>query len=131
MLKTRLSFNSNRYRRGEAHAPILWFRFSIIKRHSLSSTIENTTIFQKYCCNANSKLFDTLSLTELLHNLHFNMQITLEKKSILGIKCLKWNSAGNYMFKVKNRNSKTRSEVCPQLTLEITHWKISSVWVNC
>ena len=54
------------------------------------------------------------------------MQITLEK-NILGIKFEVKNSAGNYMFKVKNRNSKTRSEVCPQLTLEITHWKISSV----
>ena len=43
------------------------------------------------------------------------------------------SSAGNYMFKVNNRNTRTRCEICSKLTiktLERRHWRRSGVFIN-
>ena len=40
--------------------------------------------------------------------------------------------AGNYMSKVSNRNSRTRSEICSKLTIKIPqrrHWRRSSIFI--
>ena len=40
--------------------------------------------------------------------------------------------AGNYMFKVDNRNTRTRCEICPKLTIktpERRHWRCSGVFI--
>ena len=38
-----------------------------------------------------------------------------------------YNPAGNYMFKVNNRNTRTRSEICPKLTIKTHSTPCSSV----
>ena len=40
--------------------------------------------------------------------------------------------AGNYMFKVNNRNTRRRCEICPKLTIktpEQRHWHRSGVFI--
>ena len=40
--------------------------------------------------------------------------------------------AGNYMFKVNNRNTRTRCEICSKLTIKIPerhHWRRSSIFI--
>ena len=40
--------------------------------------------------------------------------------------------AGNYMFKVNNRNTRTRSEVCSKLTIKIPErrqWRRSGIFI--
>ena len=40
--------------------------------------------------------------------------------------------AGNYMFKVNNRNNRTRCEICSKLTIktpERRHWRRSDVFI--
>ena len=40
--------------------------------------------------------------------------------------------AGNYMFKVNNRNAKTRCEICSKLTIKITErrqWRHSGIFI--
>ena len=40
--------------------------------------------------------------------------------------------AGNYMFKVNNRNTRTRCEICSKLTIKISerrHWRRSGIFV--
>ena len=40
--------------------------------------------------------------------------------------------AGNYMFKVNNRNTRTRCEICSKLTIKIPercHWRRSGVFI--
>ena len=40
--------------------------------------------------------------------------------------------AGNYVFKVNNRNTRTRSEICSKLTIntpEWRHWRRSGVFI--
>ena len=32
------------------------------------------------------------------------------------------NLAGNYMFKVNNRNTRTRCEICSKLTMKTSEW---------
>ena len=42
------------------------------------------------------------------------------------------NSAGNYMFKVNSRNTRTRCEICSKLTIktpERRHWRLSGVFI--
>ena len=42
------------------------------------------------------------------------------------------NPAGNYMFKVSHRNTRTRCEICPKLTIETPerrHWRRSGVLI--
>ena len=47
-------------------------------------------------------------------------------------KRLNMNPAGNYMFKVKNKNIRTRCEICSKLTIkapERHHWHCSGVFI--
>ena len=40
--------------------------------------------------------------------------------------------AGNYMFKVNNRNTRTRCEICSKLTIKVSekrHWYRSGVFI--
>ena len=40
--------------------------------------------------------------------------------------------AGNYMFKVNNRNTRTGCEICPKLTIKIPerrHWRRSGIFI--
>ena len=40
--------------------------------------------------------------------------------------------AGNYMFKVNNRNTRTECEICPKLTIKIPerrHWRRSGIFI--
>ena len=42
------------------------------------------------------------------------------------------NPASNYMFKVSHRNTRTRCEICPKLTIETPerrHWRRSGVFI--
>ena len=42
------------------------------------------------------------------------------------------NPAGNYMFKVNNRNTRTRCEICSKLTIKIPqrrHWRRSRIFI--
>ena len=42
------------------------------------------------------------------------------------------NTAGNYMFKVNNRNTRTRCEICSKLTMRIPeqrHWRPSAIFI--
>ena len=42
--------------------------------------------------------------------------------------------AGNYMFKVNNRNTRTRSEICSKLTIktpERRQWRFTSILTSC
>ena len=44
----------------------------------------------------------------------------------------KGNPAGNYMFKVINKNNRTRFEICSELTIktqERRHWRRSNVFI--
>ena len=44
----------------------------------------------------------------------------------------KLHPAGNYMFKIDNRNTRTSSEVCPKLTIKtpkLQHWRCSGVFI--
>ena len=50
----------------------------------------------------------------------------------LGYSSLEYSPAGNYMFKVNNRNTGTRCEICPKLTIktpERRHWCRSGVFI--
>ena len=43
-----------------------------------------------------------------------------------------WIPVGNYMFKVSNRNTRTRCEICSELTIKITercHWRRSGIFI--
>ena len=42
------------------------------------------------------------------------------------------NPAGNYMFKVNNRNTRTRCDICSKLTIKIPerrHWRPSGIFI--
>ena len=77
---------------------------------------------------------------------------TVDKINIIKTKCQKiygkWlvrssNPAGNYMFKVNNRNTRTRCEICSKLTIKIPerrqwrwrwrcyNWEWWLYWCNC
>ena len=52
------------------------------------------------------------------------------QKFISSYFCLRSYPAGNYMFKVNNRNTRTRCEICSKLTIktpEGRHWRRSGV----
>ena len=54
------------------------------------------------------------------------------QKYISSYFCLKPYPAGSYMFKVNNRNTRTRCEICSKLTiktLERRHWRVNTGWV--
>ena len=38
------------------------------------------------------------------------------------------NPAGNYMFKVNNRNTRTRYEICSKLTIKTPERRQASFW---
>ena len=43
-----------------------------------------------------------------------------------------WIPPGNYMFKVNNKNTKTRCEICSKLTIKIPerrHWRRSGIFI--
>ena len=44
---------------------------------------------------------------------------------------MKTYPSGNYMFKVNNKNTRTKCEICPKLTIktERSHWHCSGVFV--
>ena len=45
---------------------------------------------------------------------------------------MKTSSAGNYEFKVNNKNSRTKSEICSKLTIKTPkrrHWRRSGVFI--
>ena len=49
-----------------------------------------------------------------------------------GLRTKRRNPADNYMFKVKNRNTRSRCEICSKLTLktpERHHWRRSGVFI--
>ena len=50
----------------------------------------------------------------------------------MGSECLEISPAGNYMFKVKNKNTRARCEICSKLTIktpERHHWRRSVVFI--
>ena len=64
------------------------------------------------------------SLTKTQHKFHFQLQ--LQKQ--FNINC---TPVGNYMFKVNNRNTRARSEICSKLTIKIPeqrHWRGSGIF---
>ena len=89
--------------------------------------------------------------TILCNNLRsFNeQQVLLDKKGLESLENLegnfcKWNllyleiavnksfPAGNYMFKVNNRNTRTRCEICSKLTIKIPErrqWRRSGIFI--
>ena len=45
---------------------------------------------------------------------------------------MRFNPAGNYMFKADNRNTRARCEICSKLTIktpEQRHWRRSGVFI--
>ena len=40
------------------------------------------------------------------------------KRMAVRVKCKGYYPAGNYMFKVNNRNTRTRCEICSKLTIK-------------
>ena len=44
------------------------------------------------------------------------LSLYLQRKNLSGI--TNFNSDGNYLFKVNNRNTKTRSEICSKLAIK-------------
>ena len=60
---------------------------------------------------------------------YFHRRI-LQRKNLSGI--TNFNSDGNYLFKVKNRTTKTRSEICSKLAIKTPErrlWLRSGVFI--
>ena len=50
----------------------------------------------------------------------------------LAVSLIKRNPAGSYMFKVNNRNTRTRYEICSKLTIKIParrQWRHSGIFI--
>ena len=75
-----------------------------------------------------------ICVLEILRNL-FGRFIVLVKVSgnpTNSTKCTRSNPAGIYLFKVNNRNTRTRCEICSRLTIktpERRHWHRSGVFI--
>ena len=57
---------------------------------------------------------------------------TNESKYLCGVSTSYRNPVGNYVFKINNRNTRTRSEICSKLTIKIPesrHWRRSSDFI--
>ena len=52
------------------------------------------------------------------------------QKKVLSAIAIKINDipAGNYMFKVNNKNTRTRREICSKLTIKIPERRQASFW---
>ena len=104
--------------------------------HSSNGTIHKASI----SFHSNLKWFRNISMYEIgFYNISWKT-----KKLIMRANCLlslfiqsfcEWltnNPAGNYMFKVNNRNTKTRYEISSKLTIktpEQYHWRSSGLFI--
>ena len=69
------------------------------------------------CFMENKNMIRTLSLSKIL-------LVLIKTWRRL---CINSNSAGNYMFKVNNRNTKARCEICSKLTIKTPCSSVSIV----
>ena len=60
------------------------------------------------------------------------MYMTTDKKVYIQLASTGINPAGNYMFKVNNRNTRTRCEIRSELTIKIPerrHWRRPGIFI--
>ena len=96
-----------------------------------------TLVENKYCTEK-----DELCVKEMTGHRIKRVTFLLQAKQFIfpqnwpsrkALKCLLQNMypAGNYMFKVNNRNTRTRREICLQLTIKIPErrqWRLSGIF---
>ena len=71
------------------------------------------------------------NLVDILKELRNITPQKLKVNSFL-INHFQYNRAGNYMLKVKSRNTRTRCETCSKLTIKIPerrHWRRSRIFI--
>ena len=69
-----------------------------------------------------------VKLSHVQYEHEFETAIT----NLVECKNIRANPAGNYIFKVNNKNSKARREICPKLTIktpERHQWRRSDVFI--
>ena len=97
-------------------------RFFFLK---ILNPLENTREFCKFFKNTSGgcfcNYFNLLTFHQPQHLCDVIMSMT-----IYGVR------AGNYIFKVNNRNTRTRCEICSKLTIKIPkrrHWRRSGIFI--
>ena len=80
------------------------------------------------------KIFRTVKRLNIRSNVFNDNNINIQSDTfIVNFEQIWYNPAGSYMFKVNNRNTRTRCEVCSKLTIktpERRHWCLYCLTLN-